>query len=284
MLAVSPGPSAASLPARSMPHSSVSAWWSWSRALGGCAERSSRCSLGRSPSLVPRSVLSSVRGSAILTVAALGGMVAARAGLRPTVALFSAFLAVVVLGIGLSHVSVSAQTGPSGAANPTSGLLQHEISGITDPTGPKSTLPGHLNETISGITSAFSLPIGHGTGSVTLAAGRLGGSTSVGTEGDLGNAGTALGLPGLLLYLVIFVGGLLGTYRLAARRRDALALAAFGLLVVVALQWMNGDLYSVAWLVWLGLGWIDRSIASQASDTTLSPDRGDAVSRVHVPA
>ena len=225
-------------------------------------------------------VLSSVRGSGILTVVALGAMAAARAGLRPIVGLGAAILAVVCLEIGLSHVSVSSQTSLSGAANPTSGLLQHEISGIADPTGTNSTLPGHVAETFRGMTSAFTLPIGHGTGSVTLAAGRLGGSTNVGTEGDAGNVGAALGLPGLLLYLVIFVAGLLGTYRLAARRRDTLALATLGLLVVALFQWLNGDLYSLAWLVWLGLGWVDRDIAPQASDTALSPPRRVAVGRL----
>ena len=52
--------------------------------------------------------------------------------------------------------------------NPTNALLQHEISGIANPTGTNSSLPGHLSETFDGIRSAFSLPIGHGTGSVTL--------------------------------------------------------------------------------------------------------------------
>jgi hypothetical protein len=224
-------------------------------------------------------VLSSIRGSAILTVAALGAIAAARGGLRPIVALFAGFLAVVFLGIGLSHLSLSAQTSASSAANPTSGLLQHEISGIADPTGTNSTLPAHVAETFRGITTAFSLPIGHGTGSVTLAAERLGGATNLGTENDIGNAGTALGLPGLLLYLVIFVGGLLATYRLAARRRDALALATLGILIVSLFGWLNGGLYSVAWLVWLVLGWVDRSISSQQSDAAPSWPRRDAVSR-----
>ena len=229
-------------------------------------------------------VLESSRGSTILTVAAFGAMAAARAGLRPTVALLSGVLAVGVLGIGLSHVSLLSQTSASGAANPTSALLQHEISGIVNPTGTNSSLPAHLTETISGIKSAFSLPIGHGTGSVTLAAGRLGGSANLGTEDDPGNAGTAMGLPGLLLYFVVVLWGLVGSYRLAARRRDGLALATFGLLVVVALQWMNGDLYSVAWLVWLALGWVDRGLAPRPPDTVLVARSRDAVGQLRAPA
>jgi hypothetical protein len=64
---------------------------------------------------------------------------------------------------------------------------------------------------------------------------------------------------------------LLHTYRLAVRRRDTLALAALGLLVVMLFQWLNGDLYSVAWLVWLSLGWVDRNAHLDPSESVLSP-------------
>jgi hypothetical protein len=201
-------------------------------------------------------VLSSVRTSLVLAAAALGSIAAARVGLRPGLALLTGALAVVTLGIGFSHVSLSAQSSTSAATNPTGTLLQHDIS-----------------ETFDGIKSAFTQPIGYGTGSVTLASGHLGGSANAGTESDLGNAGTALGLLGLILYVVVVVQGLLCTYRLAARRRDPLALAALGLLVVMLFQWLNGDLYSVAWLVWLSLGWVDRKAHLDPSESILSPIR-----------
>jgi hypothetical protein len=174
------------------------------------------------------------------------------------------------LGVGLSFVSVSAQTTTSAAANPSGTLLQHDISGITNPTGSGSSLAGHLSKTFDGVKSAFSQPIGYGTGSVTPASGRLGTSTNVGTESDLGNAGTGLGLLGFILYAVVVVLGLRCTYRLAARRRDALAFAALGLLVVMLDQWLNGDLYSVAWLVWLSLGWVDRNAHLRLSESVPS--------------
>ncbi len=168
-------------------------------------------------------VLASVRTSLVLAAAALGSIAAARVRLRPGVALLTGALAVVALGVGLSYVSVSTQTATSAAANPTGTLLQHDISGISNPTGSGSSLPGHLSKTFDGIKSAFSQPIGYGSGSVTPASGRLGGSTTnIGTESDLGNAGTGLGLLGFILYAVVVVLGLLCTYRLAARRRDAL--------------------------------------------------------------
>jgi hypothetical protein len=63
---------------------------------------------------------------------------------------------------------------------------------------------------------------------------------------------------------------LLSTYRLASRRRDALAFAVLGLLVVMLDQWLNGDLYSVAWLVWLSLGWVDRNAHLRPSESVPS--------------
>ena len=218
-------------------------------------------------------VLASVRSSLVLAAAALGLIAAARVRLRPGTALLAGAVAVVALGIGLSHVSPSAQSTTSAAANPTGTLLQHDISGIANPTGSGSSLPGHVSETVDGIKSAFLQPIGYGSGSVTLASGRLGGAASAGTESDLGNAGPALGLLGLILYVVVVVLGLLCTYRLAARRGDTLALAALGLLVVMLFQWLNGDLYSVAWLVWLSLGWVDRNAHAHPSESVSSPIR-----------
>jgi hypothetical protein len=222
-------------------------------------------------------VLSSVRGSLVLTAVALGAMAAAIARLRPSAALVAGLLAVLLLSISLGHISFSSANGASGPSNPVAPLLQHEISGIANPTGTGSSLPGHLTDTFDGIKSAFSLPIGHGTGSVTLAAGRLGNSPNVSTEGDLGNSGTALGAPGLLLFLIVVLRGLLGTYRLTVRRRDVLTLASLGLLVVTLLQWLNGDLYSVAWLVWLSLGWADRAIHPRAPVSNLSSTQWDPV-------
>ncbi len=212
-------------------------------------------------------VLASVRTSLVLTAAALGSIAAARVRLRPGAALLAGALAVVALGVGLSSVSVSSQTATSAAANPAGTLLQHDISGITNPTGSGSSLPGHLSETFDGVKSGFLQPIGYGTGSVTPASGRLSAATNVGTDSDLGNAGTGLGLLGFILYVVVVVLGLLSTYRLASRRRDALAFAALGLLVVMLDQWLNGDLYSVAWLVWLSLGWVDRNAHLRPSES-----------------
>lgn len=53
------------------------------------------------------------------------------------------------------------------------------------------------------------------------------------------------------------MGGLPLAYRVAARRRDIVAMAALGVLCVTFLQWLNGAQYAVAPLPWLVLGWLD---------------------------
>jgi hypothetical protein len=75
----------------------------------------------------------------------------------------------------------------------------------------------------------------------------------------------ALGLPGLLAYLCVAGFGLLAVYRVAARRRDGLAVAALMVVVATSLEWLNGGQYAVAFVPWLVLGWADRR---QADDKT----------------
>jgi hypothetical protein len=119
---------------------------------------------------------------------------------------------------------------------------------------------------VNGLESSITNPLGHGTGAVTLAATRYGGSAQ-GTEVDPSNMGVALGLLGLISYLVVAAVGLWTAYRVAARRRSWWALASLGLLLVTFLQWTNGGQYAVAWLPWLVLGWADRVAATEQAST-----------------
>lgn len=202
-------------------------------------------------------VLASSRTELVLTVVALGIMLSARTGRRPLTMVVAGVLALVVLNLGAGYLFSGSTTPANPSTDPASVLVTHDLTGLANPGGSKSTLSSHVSRAVHGIKSAFTNPIGYGTGAITLASGKLGTTTSRGTEDDFGNAGVAFGLAGLILYTFIVLRGLLSSYRLAARRRDALSLAMLGLLTVVLGQWMNGDLYSVAWLVWLGLGWVD---------------------------
>ncbi len=161
------------------------------------------------------------------------------------------FLLLAVVG----HFASQSPTATTG----NSPLVQHQVQGLANPfNSDDSTLDGHFSEMLSGLRSTVTDPLGHGTGAVTIASSRYGG-TAQGTEVDPSNLGVALGIPGLLGYIVVAAVGLFTAYEVAARRRRWWTLAALGLLVVTFLQWSNGGQYAVAWLPWLVLGWADRA-------------------------
>ena len=59
--------------------------------------------------------------------------------------------------------------------------------------------------------------------------------------------------------LVVRAYGGRRAYTLAVARHDALALAALAIVTIVFLEWFNGGQYGVALLLWITIGWIDRS-------------------------
>jgi hypothetical protein len=205
----------------------------------------------------------SSRGILVLTVAALAIMWSARRGFRPVPALCVGILGVFCLLALAGHFSSQTST-PTTAQT---ALAQHQLRGLANPfNSTDSTLSGHFSEMVNGLKSSVTNPLGHGTGAVTLAASRYGGSAQ-GTEVDPSNLGVALGLPGFISYVVIAALGLWTAYRVAVLRRCWWALAGLGVLVVTFLQWSNGGQYAVAWLPWLVLGWADRVAAREESAT-----------------
>jgi hypothetical protein len=158
-------------------------------------------------------------------------------------------------------------------------LTAHQVQGLSSPfNSHESTLGGHLSLLGQGFHTALHNPVGLGIGSVTIAGTKYGGQAA-NTEVDPGNAARALGFPGLIAYLVVAALAFFKAYSLAVRRRDALSLAALGILTVTSLQWLNGGQYAVAFLVWFVLGWVDRS----GSAIRAGP-AGSHASRGHRPA
>jgi hypothetical protein len=202
----------------------------------------------------------SARGVIFTVVLACGLMIGAW---RRAPVVLSAVIAAAFLLVFPSVVSRLAPptTGTGGRAL----LVSHQVEGLANPVE-ESTLFVHLTLIKDGLLSALSNPLGRGTGTVTIASEKFGGVT-YGTEADLSNVAVALGILGVLVYLVIFVAGFLRTYQLATSRRDALSLLALGVLAVTVLQWLNGGNYAVAFLPWLVLGWVDRSSRDAAART-----------------
>ena len=203
--------------------------------------------------LVPALVLESSRGPVVATLATLGLLIGARRGLSLGLSVGVGALLLVALVVGLRHY------GPSTYSSSTSGtLIANQVSGLSDPLNPQTSTAGvHLSLIENGVKQAFTQPLGQGLGTVTIAGTKFGG-LSKGTESDPSNVSVAMGLPGLIAYLVVLLAGLLRVYRIALARRDGLALAALGVVTLTALQWLNGGQYAVAILPWLVLGWADR--------------------------
>jgi hypothetical protein len=231
----------------------IAVWLAWGRRPGRVPVMLATVAL-----LGTALVLESSRGVVVLAVLAFGVMCAAIARVRLASAALWGVAALVVLYLGVSQLGPASQT-TAGSTGTTAALVQHEVGGLAQPlSSQSSTLGGHFSELTSGLKAALTDPIGHGTGTITLAASKFGG-VSQGTEVDPSNAAFAFGLPGLIAYLLVAILGLASAYRLASVRRDWLSVAALGVLVVMFLQWLNGAQYAVAWLPWLILGWVDTS-------------------------
>jgi hypothetical protein len=215
------------------------------------------------------------RTSVFLFVLALGVMLAARMGMRPIMVLGAGVAAVFLLitfagALGGGGGGGGAFSGTQGAAQT---LNNRQLSGISNPTGANSSFSGHRKATIQGMKAAFKTPEGHGTGSVTRAASKFTSKNQIhGSEFDPGNMGIAFGIPGLLVYFALLFLALSTAYRLATRRRDAIGMFVIGILAASLLQWTNGDLYSVCWLVWLFLGFADRMLRTEDEPLVEEPE------------
>jgi hypothetical protein len=195
----------------------------------------------------------SARGVLVGLVLALAIIAAARRRLPIAIALVVAAASLVVLPLAARAASAAFEPESGGA------LVAHQVAGFADPLDPESsTLPIHLSIVAEGLRTIVAEPLGLGVGAVNLAGVKFGGEAR-GTEVDVSNAAVALGIPGLVVYLVFVVIAFSRAYGLAVRRGDSLALASLAVLTVTLFQWLNGGHYAVTFLPWLILGWVDRS-------------------------
>jgi hypothetical protein len=200
----------------------------------------------------------STRTTVVALVAGLGLTIAARRRLPfgAAVAATGVLLLLVPLVAGYFDYAGS-------NAGASASLASHQVGGLANPLDPQqSSLRGHLTLLKLGFVGAAHNPLGNGIGGVTIAGARFGG-VEQSTESDPSNVAVALGFPGLLAYVVLLATGFFYAYRLAAERRDALALIALAIATLLVLQWLNGGQYSVALILWLVLGWVDRTIVTR---------------------
>ena len=201
--------------------------------------------------------VASVRHALVVVPVALGVTFAARHGYGIARTALVGATALVLLALAVSQFDATRVGGAQ-----TSALLSRQVTGLSDPFNREtSTLPGHIGSLVGGVQAGFRNPLGLGIGVVTIANDRFGSSAIVQTDSDPSNVALAMGIPGLLAYGAVVVGGLKLAFRYARSSRDFLTLAALGISLVTVLSWLAGGNYAVAPLPWLVLGWLDRRAA-----------------------
>lgn len=245
-----------------------------------CALAAAACVFGhrflRAPVLFPALVillgallLESVRTAILQLLLAVLVVVGARLRLRPMLTLVLSVGA--LIAVPLLVAKTAPATSGSGAA---STLVQHQVSGLANPLESKdSTADTHLKLIVGGLRSPLQHPLGVGTGAVTSAGEKFGG-TSQDTESDLSNVSVALGFPGAAAYIAVLLMGFRRAYRLASERH-VLGAIVLAILTATAFQWLNGGQYAVAWLPWLLLGWLDR-VTMSAGRNQVAAQRSEA--------
>lgn len=185
------------------------------------------------------------RSPLVTTIFAVALVLGSRRLRNPVAAVLLGMAAVALIPTLASQFTVSSATG-------TDRLAGHQITGLADPFSEDSTLAGHLELASEGMLSVFEAPLGSGASVVNIASANI-----KNTEFDPSNVAVALGIPGLLAYLVILVEAFKLALRRAREPGDFAARAALGIIAVTILQWTNGGLYAVAFLPWLMMGWLD---------------------------
>jgi len=86
--------------------------------------------------------------------------------------------------------------------------------------------------------------------------------------------GIAFGVLGLAVYFAFAWYAIKTTYRAAVIRRDVVSIFGLGMLMATLFQWTNGDLYSVCWLIWLFIGYLDVAMAKYDAQAPPPPAVG----------
>jgi hypothetical protein len=137
-------------------------------------------------------------------------------------------------------------------------LVERQVGGLLDPGNQeKSTAAGHLQMIEEAFASGITTPAGLGLGATTVAAQKYG-ARNLNAEVDLANLMISVGVLGGALYLIIVVGVLAKALRWWRIERRSYCLGLIGILVGALGGWLMGGEYSVAALLWLQIGLMDR--------------------------
>ena len=207
------------------------------------------------PLLILALFLESSRGAIIGTLAICTALWAIQ-GRNIKVWIPRGVLALVLAVVGLVWSLQQAQNGSYSAQ--TQNLVNHQAQGLLDPTNAKTSTAGAHSAMIGiGIARGFTNPIGLGLGATTIAASKFG-DGAVSTEMDFSNMFASLGFIGGLLYVYIIGTTIFKALRYWHLTRSYAALGLVAVLLGTVGQWLNGQQYAAACLIWLCIGALDR--------------------------
>jgi hypothetical protein len=211
--------------------------------------------------------LSSVRATVVLVL--LASAVAAGMHTRSLGLTLVSTLCVVAVTVGTIYLfgpqltDLAARTG-----NP---FIEHQVAGLMNPLDPTvSTAANHEEKMLSGVTESLNRPLGLGLAATNPHGFRLAATTSAGTEIDVSDAFVSLGPLGGILFLSLILVTFLRAGRLALSNLDVAAGAVVGVFIVTLGQWLNGNNYAVAPLVWVLVGWVNATWLQQRVLSTAS--------------
>jgi hypothetical protein len=141
-------------------------------------------------------------------------------------------------------------------------LVSHQEAGLSDPLNSKKSTGGdHLKLVADGFVKTLTQPLGHGTGSLTVAAGKFKSSddeTTGGSEGDISDMFIITGFVGGVIYI-----GIIGVtfWRLMEhwhKERHESILVTLGVLISVFGWWTANAHYMIPMVVWFLVGSVER--------------------------
>jgi hypothetical protein len=207
------------------------------------------------PALLWADVLESSRGIVLFVFSSMLVITALRTRRRA----FAVGLVIVgsAAVVGLNQFAGS--TLATRAQSTGNALLIHQVEGLTNPLDPeRSTLLIHWDLVVGGVTYGLQHPLGLGT-AATNGAGAKFSTEERGSEVDISDAFISLGLGGGVLYSAIVLVSLRRAAGLYMATGDRVALAVTGMLIAGIGQWLNGQFYAVSPLIWLLIGWMNRT-------------------------
>ena len=163
-------------------------------------------------------------------------------------------IAVVVAAFGL--IFGLGQVDQLGGQDRAQFNLQRQANLIPE-NGNGGTVAIHLNLIRIGVVRTIDQPLGRGTGSITMAAGKFG-SGGFSTEKDFTDMFLALGVPGGVVYLIVLGYTALLAVRYWTRTRNMIGLIIIGMLVFSVFSWLQPGQYVMTPLLWFCVGALDR--------------------------